>query len=96
MWATLGQPVRAEALARSIPSDHHQALALAGVAMAAAGAGDYDRARELADRAEQIARSFTDAGWRMRVLAAAAAGVGDYAPRRADRPVHRHLHVRQA
>ena len=78
VWATLGQPVRAEALARSIPSDHHQALALAGVAMAAAGAGDYDRARELADRAEQIARSFTDAGWRMRVLAAAAAGVGDY------------------
>jgi tetratricopeptide (TPR) repeat protein len=78
VWATLGQPVRAEALARSIPSDHHQALALAGVAMAAARAGDRDRARELADRAEQIARSFTDPGWRARVLAAAAAGASDY------------------
>jgi tetratricopeptide (TPR) repeat protein len=78
VWATLGQLIRAEALARSIPSDHHQALALAGVAMAAAGAGDYDRAQELADRAEQIARSFTDPGWRARVLAAAAAGAGDY------------------
>ena len=78
VWVTLGQPVRAEALARSIPYESQRALALAGVAMAAAGAGDYDRARELAADAEQIARSTADPRRRAQVLAAAAAGAGDY------------------
>ena len=59
VWATLGQPVRAEALARSITSPLSQAQALARVATAAAGTGDYNRARELAADAERIARSIT-------------------------------------
>ena len=51
---------RAEALARSITDLYHQTQALASLARVTAGAGDLDRARALAARAEQIALSITD------------------------------------
>jgi hypothetical protein len=71
VWVTLGQPVRAEALARSITDPGARAHALAGVA-AAAAADDLDRA-------ERIARSITYPDERARALAgvAAAAAAGD-------------------
>jgi hypothetical protein len=81
VWATLGQPVRAEALARSITNPDEKAWALGCLARAVAAGGDFDRARELAADAEQIARSITDLdiqalalGW----VARAVAGAGDH------------------
>lgn len=65
VWATVGQPVRAEALARSITHPDEQARALAGVAEAMARAGDLDRA-------EQVARSVTDPGEQAQALASVA------------------------
>lgn len=69
VWVTLGQPARAEALARSIPDPDKQARALADVAAAAAGGGDHDRARELTADVERIARSITLPLFRARALA---------------------------
>jgi hypothetical protein len=57
---TLGQRARAEALASSITDPCVRALALAEVARAIAGMGDFDHARRLADQAETIARSVTE------------------------------------
>jgi hypothetical protein len=74
VWATLEQPIRAEALARSITDSYDQAQALAGVVRAVADAGEYDRA-------EQIARSITDPygqAQALTVLARAVADTGDY------------------
>jgi hypothetical protein len=75
VWAALGQPARAEALARSITYPHTQAKALAAVAGAIATAGDPDRARQLADRAETVARSITNPHWQAQVLTAVAAAI---------------------
>ena len=72
VWAALGQPVRAEALAQSIASPGMRAEALAGVAVAVARAGDHDRARALAAAAEQAARSTTEPYEEARALAKVA------------------------
>ncbi|MFC7533216.1 hypothetical protein [Actinoplanes sp. GCM10030250] len=48
VWAVLGQPTRAEALARSITDPSRQERALAGVAGAAACTGDLQRAADIA------------------------------------------------
>jgi hypothetical protein len=71
VWAALGQPIRAEALARSITRLDRRALALARVAGTVA-AGDHDRAQELAADAEQAARSVTDPNMQAEALAGAA------------------------
>ena len=47
VWATVGRPERAEALARAITRPGLRDRALAGLARAAAGAGDLDRAKAL-------------------------------------------------
>jgi hypothetical protein len=56
VWALLGQPERAEALARSIPDPNRQAWALAGVARAIAACGDITAA-------EAIASAITEPRW---------------------------------
>ena len=71
--ASLGQPTRAEAVARSITDSDQRAWALAGLAEAAAGTGDLDRA-------EALARSITGPAQRARALAGlteAASAAGD-------------------
>ncbi|WP_438867862.1 hypothetical protein, partial [Paractinoplanes ferrugineus] len=85
VWATLHQPSRAEALARSITAPRQQTWALAAVARAAAAAGDVVRA-------ESVARSLTDPAQQALVLtavarAAATAGDADRAGALADRAV---------
>ncbi|WP_144120912.1 caspase family protein [Catellatospora sichuanensis] len=73
VWAHLGQPARAEALARSISDPRQRAQALTAATRAAAASGD-------PDRAEQIARSVTDPYLRAQALTAAtesAAASGD-------------------
>ena len=71
VWATIGHPDRAEALARSITDPDRQAQALADLARVAAGAGDLDRA-------EALARAITDPDRQAQALAdlarAAASG----------------------
>jgi hypothetical protein len=74
VWATLGQPARAEALARSITDPDWQAEVLVAVAQAVAAAGDHTRA-------EATARSITDPYRRARALVAVAqavAAAGDH------------------
>ncbi|MFI1988588.1 tetratricopeptide repeat protein [Actinoplanes sp. NPDC020271] len=68
VWTVLGEPARAEVLVRSI-SPYRRKHALAGVAEAVTGSitrpdrrdrvptGDLDQARQLADRAETVARA---------------------------------------
>ncbi|MEU6556044.1 hypothetical protein ABZ915_38205, partial [Streptomyces sp. NPDC046915] len=68
LWATIGQPNRAEQLARALTDPWERARTLAGVAGAVAAAGDHDRA-------EQIARTITDPSERARALAAVAGAV---------------------
>jgi len=73
VWAALGQPARAEALARSITRPDEQARALIAVAEAIAAAGD-------PDRAETVARSITYPdlqAWALIVVARAFAAAGD-------------------
>jgi hypothetical protein len=73
VWATLGQQVRAEALAHGIANAYRRAQALTQVAQAVAAIGD-------PDRAEQIARSITDPDEKAQALtqvAQAVAGAGD-------------------
>jgi len=53
VWATLRQPIRAEALARSFAEPYQQAQALRGVVAAVAAAGNLDHARALADAARR-------------------------------------------
>jgi hypothetical protein len=69
VWVTLGQPVRAEALARSITDPYAQSRALARVAEAAAGGGDLHRA-------EQVALSITDPDEKALAVAVVAAASG--------------------
>ncbi|MEU9381116.1 serine protease [Streptomyces sp. NPDC048279] len=81
LWATLGQPNRAEQIARSITDPYRRAKALAGVAGAVAIAGDHERARRLATYVEQIAPSITSTPRRSQVVAGVAgavAAVGDH------------------
>jgi tetratricopeptide (TPR) repeat protein len=52
LWAALGNPTRADALAHAITDRERQAEALIGVAMAVARTGDAERAGVLAERAE--------------------------------------------
>ncbi|MEV0926528.1 hypothetical protein AB0I99_15645, partial [Streptomyces spongiicola] len=77
VWATLGQPNRAEALARTLTEPGRQAEALAVVAGAAAEAGDHTRARELATEAERIARTITNPGRQAEALAVVAGAVAE-------------------
>src|SRR5215831_10341000 len=65
VWATLGNPIRAEALARSITDPSEQARALAAVAEALAKGGDLGQA-------EITARAITDPSVQARALAAVA------------------------
>ena len=76
VWATVGQPARAEALADSMG-----AYVLASVARALAAAGLHERARQVADRAETRARSITDARdqlWALANVAQTLAATGLY------------------
>ncbi|MFC7279833.1 tetratricopeptide repeat protein, partial [Paractinoplanes rhizophilus] len=61
VWVAVGQPIRAEALARSITDPYPQARALAELASTVAAAGEHERA-------EQIANSIADQDWRARAL----------------------------
>ncbi|MEV6305216.1 hypothetical protein AB0M02_37790 [Actinoplanes sp. NPDC051861] len=73
VWAELGQPTRAEALARSITDESQQVRALAGLAGVAAGAGDLQQAMT-------VAGGITDVSARAAVvtdLVHAAAAAGD-------------------
>ena len=83
VWATIGHPERAEALARSITSPAQQARALAGLVGVAARAGDLDRARMLAERALTLIRAIADASDQAyslrRLVRAVAAGDLDWA-----------------
>ena len=65
VWATLGQHIRAEALAASITDPDRQAQALAAVAGALAEAGQHEQAAT-------VARSITDPDWQAQALAAVA------------------------
>ena len=69
VWAAIGHPERAEALARAITGPDQQAQVLAELARAAAAAGDPDRARALTEEAVAAARAITDPDRRARVLA---------------------------
>ncbi|MGI5238875.1 trypsin-like peptidase domain-containing protein [Dactylosporangium sp. CA-139066] len=80
VWAALGQPIRAEALARMITDSGRQVQALIAVAAAVAGTGDQDRAEALVERAEAVARSITAPDGRALALSAvvtAVIGAGD-------------------
>ena len=72
-WAAIGHLDRAEAAAQSITDSYVQALALADLARAAAGARDLDRAGALAGQAEEAARSITSPYRQALVLADLAA-----------------------
>ncbi|MGH3852695.1 MAG: trypsin-like peptidase domain-containing protein [Pseudonocardiaceae bacterium] len=61
VWAKLGQPNRAEALAHSIPDPGSRSAALSQLAEAAAASGDHDRAKTL------IAQ-ITDPDWQATAL----------------------------
>ena len=65
VWVTLGQYIRAEALARSITSPYRQVEALAAVAGALSQAGQHEQAAV-------VARAITDPGRREQALAAVA------------------------
>ena len=77
VWAGLGHPVRAEALARSIPEPHTRATTLAS--LAAAVSSDRGRALRLAELAEAAARPVADRSKRETALtdvAVSLAGLG--------------------
>ncbi len=81
VWARIGQPARAEGLARSIPNDWGtRTRALRGLVAAVAASGDHDRAARLADEAETHIGQITDPGSRALALAGLAetvAATGD-------------------
>jgi tetratricopeptide (TPR) repeat protein len=60
VWASIGQPARAEALAASADDHGTQASILAEVAGALAQSGHQEQAAEVFRRAETLARSVTD------------------------------------
>ncbi|MFF9251769.1 P-loop domain-containing protein [Streptomyces globisporus] len=79
VWAQLGEPARAEALARGMVAEPNQEHILPDVAAAIAAAGDYDRAEALVGRMAnrryqhtalvQISQSFARAGDYRRAMA---------------------------
>ncbi|WP_330186355.1 hypothetical protein KZZ52_16475 [Dactylosporangium sp. AC04546] len=71
-WAALGQPVRAEALVRSIPDPYRRARAWAALIAATAVTGDQPRIETLTGPAEATALTITDAVARSEALAALA------------------------
>ncbi len=81
VWVSLGQTIRAEALAASITERYLQAAAMAQVAEALAGAGQHEQAVRVAGQAEAVARSVTDLYQQANALAQVAralAGAGRY------------------
>ena len=70
LWATLGQHIRAEAVAASITDPFWQSRALAEVAGVLARAGQYEQA-------ETVAHSITDPYWQARALAEVAGGLAE-------------------
>jgi tetratricopeptide (TPR) repeat protein len=81
VWATLGQPIRAEALAASITDPDRQACALAYVAGALAMVGEHQEAAAVAQQAETVARSIVRPGRRGYAVALAVcalARAGEY------------------
>ncbi|MGW5294333.1 hypothetical protein [Streptomyces bacillaris] len=76
LWAALGQPDRAEALARGMGDSDMEGLALAQIAVEAGLRGDSARAKRLADTIENLAEAFDMACWRARRLAAVAEAAG--------------------
>jgi transcriptional regulator with XRE-family HTH domain len=82
VWASLGQGLRAEALARSIADDFRRAEALTALARAVAGHGDYDhavRTARLIGDTDRQARALTEV-----VDTAARTGGQDWVSRYAD------------
>ena len=77
VWATLGQHIRAEALAASITDPDRQAQALAAVAGALAEAGQHEQAAAMASQAETVARSITDPDEQAQALAAVAGALAE-------------------
>jgi tetratricopeptide (TPR) repeat protein len=69
LWAALGQPARAEALARSLPSPHRRVMALTEVATAL---DDHERAVQVIAEAEQVAGFGSDPRERFDALVEAA------------------------
>jgi tetratricopeptide (TPR) repeat protein len=81
VWAALGHPSRAEALAYAITDPVRRARALAAVAHTSALAGDRNRAAALVERAESLADAITDKYRQADVLALiaeASAANGDH------------------
>ena len=68
LWVHLGQPKRAEQLARSITNPDRQAEVLVEVAKVLVTAGQPDRAEQLATAAEQVAYSILDLDRQAEVL----------------------------
>jgi hypothetical protein len=69
VWAYLGEPGRAEAVARAISDPKERADAMVLVVRAVADNGDLDRAHGMARQAEDIARSIPDDSERERIFA---------------------------
>ncbi|MEV5043474.1 hypothetical protein AB0N20_01950 [Streptomyces griseoincarnatus] len=76
LWAALGQPDRAEALARGMGDSDTVGLALAQIAVEEGHRGDSARAKHLADTIEDLAEGFDSACWRARRLAAVSEAAG--------------------
>jgi tetratricopeptide (TPR) repeat protein len=72
LWATLGQHIRAEALAASITDPDRQAQALTAVVGALTNAGQHQQAAARASQAATVARSITDPDRQAQALAEAA------------------------
>jgi tetratricopeptide (TPR) repeat protein len=70
VWATLGYPDRAEALALGFTIVHRRGFALAALAEAIARQGDLQRAERLLILSEQVVRSLSSLQWRAEGLAA--------------------------
>ncbi|MFY1686712.1 trypsin-like peptidase domain-containing protein [Plantactinospora sp. WMMB782] len=80
LWAALGQPARAEALAYGIDQADRQVEALSELAVTLAGQGDLDRAAALTDAVQTIAETIADPRQQELATAHAArafAAVGD-------------------
>ncbi|MGH3804427.1 MAG: hypothetical protein ACRDTD_30670, partial [Pseudonocardiaceae bacterium] len=60
VWAMLGQPTRAESLAKGLPDKAKRAMALTQLARAAAAGGDHDRAARLLDEVESLVAQISD------------------------------------